>query len=241
MARAFLRENRRYVGLLDATERTILHGLMEQTRALLSPEIEPTGDTFDDLVASMGLSFGSAAQEPGSPAAQSDSSRIADRDPALDRLLPTAHRGDDQVAAEFRRLTEEGLRQRKSHNLDVALQRLEASTGDRVELDASEAPAFLMALTDVRLLLGERMGMRTEDDAEALYAALEDLEDDDPLGYAVAWYDFLTWLQETLTQAVMGTDLRDALTAYEDDDEDDDEDDEGEDDEGDEPRRPGAL
>lgn len=236
MARAFLREDGRYVGILDPTERTILHGLMEQTRVLLSPEVESTGDTFDDLVASMGLSLGGPA-EPGSPAAQGPSGAGVDRDPALDRLLPTAHRGDDQVAAEFRRLTEEGLRQRKSGNLDVSLQCLEAAQGDRVELDASQAPAFLMALTDVRLLLGERMGMRTEDDAEALYAALEDLDDDDPLGYAVAWYDFLTWLQETLTHAVMGTDLGDALAAYEDDE--DDEDDEEDGDSG--PARSGSL
>ena len=77
---------------------------------------------------------------------------------------------------------------------------------DEVTLDASQAPAFLMALTDVRLLLGERMGMRTEEDAERLHAALEVIDDDDPLGYAMAWYDFLTWLQETLTQALMDTD-----------------------------------
>ena len=73
-------------------------------------------------------------------------------------------------------------------------------------LDASQAPAFLMALTDVRLLLGERMGMRTEEDAEALHAAMEIIADDDPLGYAMAWYDFLTWLQETLAHALMGDD-----------------------------------
>jgi hypothetical protein len=97
-------------------------------------------------------------------------------------------------------------------------------------LDESQAPAFLMALTDVRLLLGERMGMRTEEDAEALHAAMDDIDDDDPLGYAMAWYDFLTWLQETLTQALMGTDLRDVVAAYDDDlddDLDDLEDDEG--------------
>jgi hypothetical protein len=63
-----------------------------------------------------------------------------------------------------------------------------------------------MALTDVRLLLGERMGMRTEEDAERLHAAMEVIDDDDPLGYAMAWYDFLTWLQETLTQALMDGD-----------------------------------
>ena len=93
-----------------------------------------------------------------------------------------------------------------SANLDLAMERLAAASDDEVTLDASQAPAFLMALTDVRLLLGERMGMRTEEDAERLHAALEVIDDDDPLGYAMAWYDFLTWLQETLTQALMDTD-----------------------------------
>ncbi|CAN7448985.1 DUF2017 domain-containing protein [Terrabacter sp. LjRoot27] len=238
MARAFLREQDHYVGLLESTERTVLLGLMQQTRLLLSPEIEPTGDAFDDLVASMGLSLSAAdqqADDAGGPAAQADSASLADRDPALDRLLPTAHRGDDQIAAEFRRLTEEGLRQRKSGNLDVALACVEEAVGNRVVLDESQAPAFLMALTDVRLLLGERMGMRTEEDAEALHAAMDDIDDDDPLGYAMAWYDFLTWLQETLTQALMGTDLRDVVAAYDDDlddDLDDDVDDDLDDDEG---------
>jgi len=231
MARAFLREQDCYVGLLESTERTVLHGLMQQTRLLLSPEIEPTGDAFDDLVASMGLSL-SAANEPADgaddAAAQADSESLAERDPALDRLLPTAHRGDDQIAAEFRRLTEESLRQRKSGNLDVALACIEEAVGNRVVLDESQAPAFLMALTDVRLLLGERMGMRTEEDAEALHDAMDDIDDDDPLGYAMAWYDFLTWLQETLTQALMGTDLRDVVSAYDDEDDlEDDSDDDG--------------
>jgi len=231
MARAFLREQDCYVGLLESTERTVLHGLMQQTRLLLSPEIEPTGDAFDDLVASMGLSL-SAANEPADgaddTAAQADSEPLAERDPALDRLLPTAHRGDDQIAAEFRRLTEESLRQRKSGNLDVALACIEEAVGNRVVLDESQAPAFLMALTDVRLLLGERMGMRTEEDAEALHDAMDDIDDDDPLGYAMAWYDFLTWLQETLTQALMGADLRDVVSAYDDEDDlEDDSDDDG--------------
>jgi len=219
MARAFLREHQRYVAVLDETERTILYGLMQQTRIILSPEIESTGDAFDDIVASMGVSLA-----PETTAAQADPDVIELRDPALDRLLPDAHRGDDRIAAEFRQLTEEGLRQRKSANLDVALARLTAASGDRVVLDAEQAPAFLTALTDVRLLLGERMGMRTEEDAEALHRAMELIDDDDPLGYAMAWYDFLTWLQETLAHALMGTDPTDVGTTFADDDEDDDED-----------------
>ncbi|WP_323099511.1 DUF2017 domain-containing protein [Intrasporangium sp. YIM S08009] len=224
MARAFLREDDRYVALLDDLERTVLRGLMEQTRILLSPEVEPTGDAFDDLVASMGLSLKAADASDASDASGADAGEEEDgRDPALDRLLPTAHRGDDAVAAEFRRLTEEGLRQRKSGNLDLALRRIEAAADDRVELAPEEAPPFLVALTDVRLLLGERMGMRTEEDAEALYDALESLDGDDPLGYAMAWYDFLTWLQETLTQALMGGRL-DALGIDVDTDDDIDDD-----------------
>jgi hypothetical protein len=246
MARAFLREQDRFVALLEPTERLVLHGLMQQTRLLLSPEIEATGDVFDDLVASMGLSLSAADQAPDDATgsgAPGGSASVADRDPALDRLLPTAHRGDDQVAAEFRRLTEEGLRQRKSGNLDVALECVSAAVGDRIVLDASQAPAFLMALTDVRLLLGERMGMRTEEDAEALHAAMDDIDDDDPLGYAMAWYDFLTWLQETLTHAVMGTDLADLESAYDemDDDEVDDDEVDGDGDDADGPQRGGSV
>lgn len=206
MARAFLREGDRIVALLDQTERAVISGLMEQTRVLLSPEVESTGDAWGDLVASMGVSLGHehAEHDDRASAAGGEPYADAERDPALDRLLPAGHRGDDAVATEFRRLTEEGLRQRKSGNLDVAVERLTAAHDDRLELDERQATAFVMALTDVRLLLGERLGIRTEEDADALYASLAHLDEDDPAGYAVAWYDFLTWLQETLTSALMG-------------------------------------
>lgn len=207
MARAFLREGDRVVAILDDFERKMVSGLMKQTRILLSPDTEPTGDDFADLVASMGLSPSTGEHgEPGDPAREPrlEHGQATNRDPALDRLLPTAHRGDDEIASEFRRLTEEGLRQRKSGNLDIAAQRLAAAHEDRVVLDDKQAPAFLMALTDVRLLLGERMGMRTEEDAQELHEAMATIADEDPLGHAMAWYDFLTWLQESLTQALMG-------------------------------------
>jgi hypothetical protein len=205
MARAFLQDGDRIVAILDDTERTVLAGLIGQTRDLLAPDIEPTGDAWSDLVASMGAGVhGHDAEDGGGAGPTEDADDADDRDPALDRLLPAGHRGDDEIATEFRRLTEEGLRQRKSANLDIALERLSAAYDDRVELDQGQAHAFVMALTDVRLLLGERLGLRTEEDADALQAALEQLDDDDPFGYAIAWYDFLTWLQETLTSALLG-------------------------------------
>lgn len=208
MARAFTREGESFVARLDEMERFMLTGLMEQTRHLLAPEVEVTGDVFADLAASMGVSLASEDQardgSGGDASGGDDDDDVDERDPALGRLLPDAHRGDEQVAAEFRRLTEEGLRQRKSSNLDIAMATLASADGDRVELDDREAQAFVTALTDVRLLLGERMGMRTEEDAERLHAAMEDIDDDDPLGWAMVWYDFLTWLQESLAHALIG-------------------------------------
>lgn len=125
------------------------------------------------------------------------------RDPALERLLPTAHREDPAMAAEFRRLTEHGLRERKAANLATAISALLTPDGDKVSLDREQAQAMVVALTDVRLLLGERLGLRTDDDADALQDRLEAASEGDSELYLAAYYDFMTWLQESLTQALM--------------------------------------
>ena len=125
----------------------------------------------------------------------------AERDPALDRLLPTANRQDDEVAAEFRRLTETGLRQRKAAAWRQAADLLRGE--DKIALDEGQARAVLTALTDVRLVLGERMGLRTDDGRRRARGRGRDLDPDDPLAYALAVYDFLTWLQETLASAML--------------------------------------
>ena len=125
------------------------------------------------------------------------------RDPALERLLPTAHREDPAMAAEFRRLTEHGLRERKATNLATAISALLTPDGDKVSLDPEQAQAMVVALTDVRLLLGERLGLRTDDDADALQDRLEAASEGDSELYLAAYYDFMTWLQESLTQALM--------------------------------------
>lgn len=198
MARAFRRKGERYVAKLDEAERMIVAGLMEQTRLLLEPEIASTGDPFADLIASLESSVGSGAEsmprgtDPG------------DRDPALARLLPDAHRADPAVAAEFRRLTEQDLRRRKSDALTVAIDALRGvAEGDKVAVDRAGAQAFLVALTDTRLLLAERLGLHTEEDVEALHARLTD-DAADAAAYAAAVYEFLTWLQESLVGALMG-------------------------------------
>jgi hypothetical protein len=202
MARGFRRKGSgprtRYVAQLDPLERATVAGLMEQVHELLDPAAPAPegGDDFASIVAGLGMGVTVAAED------QADlDPDDAERDPALDRLLPTANRQDDEVAAEFRRLTETGLRHRKAAALESSAELLRGD--DKLRLDDGEAQAFLKALTDVRLVLGERMGLRTDDDVDVLEASADALDPDDPLLYALAVYDFLTWLQETLASSML--------------------------------------
>ncbi len=222
MARAFSRKgkgkNLRYAAKLDAVERAVVAGLMEQVHDLVAPEpveaVEtgPSGvsDHDDDFAAivsglgglGMGVSISAEDQVPDDRPVPADARSFGDRDPALERLLPAGNRADDQASAEFRRLTEHGLRQRKAGHLESAIRSLRAP-GSGVELDERAAIDMVIALTDVRLVLGERLGLREDADVDRLEEELADVGDDDPRGHAMSVYDFLTWLQETLATAML--------------------------------------
>jgi len=202
VARGFKRKGQRFVAAFDEMERGVVAGLMEQTRELVAPpEREHTGDAFEDLVAGLGVSVAADDQVAG------PNEVGGARDPALERLLPTAHKGDDEVASEFRRLTENDLRDRKATTLTTAIDALRAADGDRLELTRDQAHAMVIALTDTRLVLGERLGLRTDEDALELDERVASLDADDPAVYAASFYDFLTWMQESLTTALMGRGL----------------------------------
>ncbi len=193
MAKAFHRKGQRVVGRMDAEEILVVVHLLTLTRDFVAPEREGTGDPFLDLIAGLG---------------ESDPDPTEPSDPALRRLLPPAHRTDTDQAAEFRRLTEHNLRSRKAANLATAIAALDAAAPPKVDLDLDQARALSVALTDVRLILGERLGLRTDEDSDRLHTALERAlsgeEDLDPaVAQQMAYYDFLTWLQETVTLALM--------------------------------------
>jgi hypothetical protein len=122
-------------------------------------------------------------------------------DPALARLLPDANRDDPELAAEFRRLTESGLRARKRAGARLAADALRRE--QPVMLTAEETQALLKALTDLRLVLGERLGLKTDEDATKLELQLtlgvEPYEGWLPLA---ATYETLRWLQEALVQSL---------------------------------------
>ncbi|MFW5471008.1 DUF2017 family protein [Knoellia sp. CPCC 206435] len=216
MARAFSRRGRgksiRYAAKLDAMERAVVAGLMEQVHDLVAPDDGAEGTSgdgydFDSIVSGlgglgMGVSVSAEDQTPDSRPVPADARSFGTRDPALERLLPAGNRTDDQVSAEFRRLTEHGLRQRKARHLESAIAALRAP-GSGVELDERTAVDFVVALTDVRLVLGERLGLREDADVDRLEEELEDADPDDPRAHAMAVYDFLTWLQETLATAML--------------------------------------
>jgi hypothetical protein len=129
------------------------------------------------------------------------------------RLLPEGNREDADLAEGFRRLTEHGLRERKRTGLETAAAALRRT--EPVVLDKPEAAALLKGLTDVRLVIAERIGLHTDEDAEMLHAALQlatrqalegddggrDEEQQEWLG-AAALYDALTWWQESLVGAL---------------------------------------
>lgn len=154
---------------------------------------------------------GSAAG--GDPLAASlgiGTSTSAPSDPALARLFPDGYTDDDEGSADFRRYTQLGLRDARQARIAVVLDTLSAGTPSagtrsagtrsatgRQVLDTAQAEAWLGVLTDLRLVLGERLEV-TED----LDELLAGLAEDDPRRSGLMVYDWLGWLQETLVQAL---------------------------------------
>jgi hypothetical protein len=151
VARGFRRTRHGLRAKLDDQERSVLAHLFVDVYELLDDGVQADPDP---LAAMIGI--GTSVDLPD--------------DPALARLLPDAHADDPVASSEFRRYTEQGLRERKRQCLETA--RLTLGRPGSLSLDDAEAQAWLVALTDVRLVLAERMGLRTEEDHEVLLRRL---------------------------------------------------------------------
>jgi hypothetical protein len=130
-------------------------------------------------------------------------------DPVLARLFPSAYRGDEEAAGDFRRFTEGTLRDGKAAAAATIIDGLEEAglppelTEEGlmidVELDPPTAETWMRSFTDIRLALATRL--EVEEGDEAYWASLPD---DDPRGQAHDIYDWVGYLQETLVEALSG-------------------------------------
>lgn len=84
-------------------------------------------------------------------------------DAARARLLPDGYRDDPDAAAEFARYTRDDVRRGKLDRIRSLLARLEDPAG-RIRLERDDADAWARTLTDVRVALAERAGIREDGD-----------------------------------------------------------------------------
>jgi Domain of unknown function (DUF2017) len=115
---------------------------------------------------------------------------VAAEDPAVARLFPSAHRDDPAAEREYRRLVRHSL---VSGRLE-ALHALRTSAGAET-LSHDDAEAWCAALNDLRLVLGERLGV-----TEELYE--RELDPGDPDAVELSLYGWLTWLQASVVDAL---------------------------------------
>lgn len=170
---------------LDGAEIQVLDDMLTQLGALVSVETDPTPGS-DPLAALMGPDDG---ERPS--------------DPALLRLFPDGYREDPEAAGDFRRFTQSGLRALRVTRAERArevLQRIDAPSGDDLGttmVSAEEATVLLGVINDLRIVLGARLEIVDDDqDVTAGWG------DDDPRRATYGVYQWLTWLQAGLLDAM---------------------------------------
>ena len=180
--RLFRYRRGRYVASFDAVEATLLADLVDQVRAMLATRRSESPQ--DPLAVLTGMAVG-----PSSPP----------QDPAVARLLPDFHQGDDELSAALRMLHEPDLIAIKDAAAVAMLDSLPRG-GGTVRLDEATARSWAMALNDLRLALGVRLEI-TEDDVEPVAASAAQ---DSPEFAMFATYRWLSMVQDSLVTALMG-------------------------------------
>jgi len=173
---------------MDAHEASVLRSLVASVLGMLEERAAETPQ--DDLAVITGLRTGNSTPPDV---------------PALARLLPDFHRADadstrhpDDEAADLNGAL------RSLHEPDIIDAKLAAGavilrtvpeTGGKVVLNPEQAEAWLYGLNDVRLALGTTLGI----DADTP----DTLDEDDPRAPHLDVYHWLTWMQDSLVQALL--------------------------------------
>jgi hypothetical protein len=188
----FHRRRGMIVTQLSAYEVELLASLIMQLVELIS-DGEPegfadkseAGDPFEEIVKDL-------EGEPDEPGPLED--------PVLKRLFPDAYPDDSGASADFRRFTERDLKAAKVAEARVVLNRLATTElGARdLKIPSEEVESWLRTLTNVRLAVATRLGIKDAAAADELAA----LPDEDPRSFMVSVYDWLGFAQETLINAL---------------------------------------
>ena len=233
MASRFQRTRRGIVGRLDPDEREVLASLVRDVGEMLAPAPDATPrppstggvPEVDELEAMLGITEGAARpQDPALARLLPDASRDdpdvsaefrryteaglrARKRSAIETVL-AGLAATDAAAARARAAGHDPSAPPPALSLVGALKGARAPHPDDVVLDDAAATAWMTALNDVRLVVAERLGVRTDADAARVAAraarpqppATTEAEATD--AWLSSIYDFLTWLQETLVVAV---------------------------------------
>ncbi|MBS3692677.1 DUF2017 domain-containing protein [Rhodococcus qingshengii] len=177
---------------MDGHEAAVLRSLVESVTGLLDERASSAPQ--DELAALTGLRTGNS-ETPDNP--------------VLARLLPDFQRTDpDKVAPDSDDLDDAGANVngalRSLHEPEIIDAKRESArmllaslpeAGGKVVLTQEQADAWLSSLNDVRLALGTNLGI----DADTP----ESLEPDDSRAPHLDVYHWLTWMQDSLVQALM--------------------------------------
>lgn len=221
--RGFAWDGGAVVAHLDDEERTVMARIVADVGLLLGGEPFgaggeqpfPHADASHSETAGEDAPHSSIADEVAAYLARLGEAVREPDDPAVLRVLPNAAPTDREAADEFRRLTEPDLRSLKVGRLRRMWEQL-SEDGPDWEVAADDAPGTAAALTDVRLVIAERLGLETDHDAERLSTevalaahAMEtgadrELDIEPERVWLGMLYGALTWLQGSLVECLMG-------------------------------------
>ncbi|WP_405489834.1 DUF2017 domain-containing protein [Nocardia sp. NBC_00511] len=170
---------------MDAHEAEVLRSLVGAVSGLLTERAGSAPE--DDLAALTGLQTGNT---------------VPPDDPRLLRLLPDFHRPEPgspdadraDLNSGMRSLHEPGIIDAKVAAGQVILDTLPAA-GGKILITPEQADRWLIALNDVRLALGTALNISAD--------TPEHLDDDDPRSPSLEIYHWLTWMQDSLIQALV--------------------------------------
>lgn len=123
-------------------------------------------------------------------------------DPAVARLLPPVS-SDYETAEEFRRLTQHGLRTEKADRLVWFWVRLQPEHGPRFVATSDEGDLLASAITDIRLVLAQRLGIDSASDLDQLRQRNDSGDIGEHQMGLLQLSDVLAWWQESLLTGLL--------------------------------------